>query len=351
MAPPSGPTSSRSWPKAKPTPAARKAAPAAPDGAAVDRFTADLDRIAPARSKLGIAVSGGPDSLALLFLAAAARPGDVEAATVDHALRTESAKEAAMVAGVCEKLGVPHTTLTVEWKRKPETGIQERARIARYRLLGRWAAERGLSALVTAHHLDDQAETLLMRLNRGSGARGLAGMRPAVPLPVPGSNLRLLRPLLGWRRSELEQVCKAAGVKPVHDPSNSDEQFERIRVRNGLAAAGWIDPQGVARSAAHLAAADAALHWATDKEWETQVTASNGEIRYRPSAPLEIRRRIAGRAVAALAREGGGNMLRGPELDRLMAVVARGGKATLRGVLCTGGDEWRFAPAPRRRLN
>lgn len=256
-----------------------------------------------------------------------------------------------MVASVCERLGVPHTTLAIEWKRKPETGIQERARIARYRLLGRWAGQRGLSALVTAHHLDDQAETLLMRLNRGSGARGLAGMRPAVPLPVSGSKLRLLRPLLGWRRSELEKICKAARLKPAEDPSNSDEQFERVRVRRGLVGADWIDPQGVARSAANLAAADAALHWATDREWETQVTASNGEIRYRPSAPLEIRRRIVGRAVAALAREGAGNLVRGPEVDRLMAVITRGGKATLRGVLCTGGEEWCFVPAPRRRLN
>jgi tRNA(Ile)-lysidine synthase len=256
-----------------------------------------------------------------------------------------------MVAAVCDKLGVPHTTLTVEWKTKPETAIQDRARMARYRLLGRWAAERGLSALVTAHHLDDQAETLLMRLNRGAGARGLAGMRPAAPLPLPGAKLRLLRPLLAWRRSDLEKICKSCGTKAVEDPSNSDEQFERVRVRRGLAAASWIDPQGVARSAAHLATADAAIHWAADKEWEAQVTASNGEIRYRPAAPFEIRRRIVRRAVAAFAREGRQNILRGPELDRLVAVLSKGGKATLRGVLCTGGEEWSFAPAPRRRLN
>jgi len=321
----------------------------APDPALVGRISAELDRIAGPESTLGIAVSGGPDSLALLLLAAAARPGKVEAATVDHALRPESAREAQMVAGVCKTLSVPHAILTVEWKRKPDTAIQELARAARYRLLARWVADRGLSALVTAHHLDDQVETLLMRLNRGSGARGLAGMRRAAPLPVPGSNARLLRPLLGWRRLDLEGVCKAAKLKPVEDPSNSDEQFERIRVRRGLAGADWLDPQGIARSAANLASADVALHWAVDKEWESQVSRTESEIIYRPAAPLEIRRRIVRRAVAALAREGKGNIVRGRELDGLVAALASGRKATLRGVLCTGGEQWRFSPAPRRR--
>jgi tRNA(Ile)-lysidine synthase len=320
-----------------------------PDPEILSRFKTELDRIAPPDAKLGIAVSGGPDSLALLLLAAAARPGAVEAATVDHALRTGSAKEAEMVASLCEKLGVPHVTLKAEWKQKPETAIQERARVERYRLLARWLGERDLSMLVTAHHLDDQAETLLMRLNRGSGARGLAGMRPAMALPIPGAKVRLLRPLLAWRRSELEEICKSAGLKPVADPSNEDEQFERVRVRKGLASADWLDSEGMARAAAHLAAADVALHWATDKEWESQVKRGDNAIVYRPAAPLEIRRRIARRSVVALAREGRANPLRGRELDRLVAVLNRGGKATIRGVLCSGGEEWRFTPAPKRR--
>lgn len=318
-----------------------------PDAALVSRFTAALDRIAPPDSKLGIAVSGGPDSLALLLLAAAARPGKVEAATVDHGLRAESAKEAQMVEGLCKKLGVPHSILTAEWKTKPETAVQERARVERYRLLSRWVAKSDLSALVTAHHLEDQAETLLMRLNRGSGARGLAGMRMATP--VPGGKARLLRPLLGWRRSELGEIVKAAGLTPVDDPGNSDEQYERVRVRKGMTGADWLDPEGIARSATHLAQADAALHWAVDKEWETQVTRSDKEIIYRPVAPLEIRRRIARRSIAAFASEGRANPIRGRELDRLVAVLASGRKATIRGVLCSGGDEWRFTKAPKRR--
>lgn len=252
-----------------------------------------------------------------------------------------------MVAGICDELSVPHAILTAEWKQKPETAIQERARIERYRLLGRWLGERDLPALVTAHHLDDQAETLLMRLNRGSGARGLAGMRLAAPLP--GGKARLLRPLLAWRRSELEEICNSAGLDPVDDPSNADEQFERVRVRRGLAEADWLDPEGIARSAAHLAAADVALHWAVDVEWDRQVSRSERDIVYKPAAPFEIRRRIVRRSVAALASEGRTNPLRGRELDRLVAVLSSGGKATLRGVLCSGGEQWRFTSAPRRR--
>jgi len=149
----------------------------APDPDLIARFAGELDRLVAADLKLGIAVSGGPDSLALLLLAAAARPERLEAATVDHALRPESRAEAEMVAGVCGQLSIPHAILTAEWEQKPESALQERARIERYRLLGLWAKERGISALLTAHHADDQAETLVMRLNRGSGVRGLAGMR------------------------------------------------------------------------------------------------------------------------------------------------------------------------------
>src|SRR5690348_1434690 len=103
------------------------------------RLSSELDRLIVAEAKLGIAVSGGPDSMALLLLGAAARPGRVEAATVDHALRPESRAEAELVAGVCGRLGVPHAILTAEWEQKPESALQERARIERYRLLGRWS--------------------------------------------------------------------------------------------------------------------------------------------------------------------------------------------------------------------
>ena len=315
---------------------------------AIERFRRDLDAVVASETNIGLAVSGGPDSLALLLLAAEARPLRVEAATVDHALRPESRAEAETVAQLCERLGVPHAILTAEWEQKPETGIQERARLMRYRMLGNWARERGLTALATAHHVDDQAETLLMRLARGAGVKGLAGMRPVGR--AAANAIALVRPLLGWRHSELEAVCASAGIVPVQDPSNEDEQFERVRVRKALAAMDWIDPVAIAASAGHLAEADGALHWATTLEWQRAVMQGEGQIVYKPTdAPREIRRRIIRRAVLALATEGGGADLRGRELDQVLAALRTGRRATLRGVLCIGGPEWRFTRAPARR--
>jgi len=318
-----------------------------PDQALVDRFGRELDVLIAPGQPIGIAVSGGPDSVALLLLAAAARPGLVEAATVDHALRAESRAEADTVAALCEQLGVPHSILTVEWKEKPETAIQERARKARYGLLGKWARDKGLKALLTGHHADDQAETLVMRLLRGAGVKGLAGMRRFVR--APGTQVALLRPLLGWRRSELEKLCADLGLSPVDDPSNADDQFERVRIRQALAGADWFDSKAVALSATNLAQADTALQWAAMQEWRRGVTNGGGQLVYRPAdAPREIRRRIARRAILSLASEGSGD-LRGPALDKVLAALTAGRKATLRGVMCIGGrHEWRFAKAPPR---
>jgi len=318
-----------------------------PEPQQVERFRSDLDRLVPGAQRLGISVSGGPDSLALLLLASAARPGLIGAATVDHALREESRGEAEMVAALCRRLGVPHCILTAEWSAKPASAIQERARAERYRLLGRWAEAEGLGALLTAHHADDQAETLLMRLSRGAGVRGLAAMRCIGPMP--GSDIPLVRPLLGWRRRELEEICTAAGLDPAHDPSNADDRFERIRVRRALMDGEWLNAAAVARSAAHLAEADAALDWAADLEWARNVTHSPEGAVYRPwDAPPEIRRRIVARIIERLGTEGP-DELRGRELDGLLATLTGGGTATLRGLRCSGGDNWRFARAQSRR--
>jgi tRNA(Ile)-lysidine synthase len=318
-----------------------------PDAETVSRFCRDLDALIGADVRIGVAVSGGPDSVALLLLAAAARPGKVEAATVDHALRDDSRSEAEMVAALCERLEVPHAILTAKWREKPQTAIQQRAREARYRLLDRWAQEKGLNTLITAHHVDDQAETLLMRLARGAGVRGLAGMRRVAE--TPDGTSALVRPLLGWRHAELEQVCADAGIAPVRDPSNEDAQFERVRVRRALACADWLDPQALTLSAANLADADAAIRWATAQLWDRAVTERGDAISFRSEGiPREIRRRLIRRALLKLATEGKAAEIRGRELDRLLALLDAGKKGTLRGVLCSGGEEWRFVPAPNR---
>lgn len=140
-----------------------------------------------ASARFGVAVSGGPDSMALLDLAARAFSGRVEAATVDHGLREASADEAAMVADWCGNAGIAHATLHP--KGAVRGNVQSWARSQRYALLEEWRTAQGLDWLLTAHHADDQLETLLMRLNRGAGVGGLAGVRARQGV--------VLRPLLG----------------------------------------------------------------------------------------------------------------------------------------------------------
>lgn len=319
--------------------------------ALLDRFRADLDALAEPGTRIGIAVSGGPDSLALLLLAAAARPGEIEAATVDHGLRDEAQAEAEMVGELCERIGVPHATLSIEWDLPPATAIQEQAREVRYGALAAWMQDRNLAALATAHHLDDQAETMVMRLNRGAGVRGLAGMRARSTVPGAPA-LPLLRPLLGRRRAELERICMEAGLHPAQDPSNSDTRNERVRIRQALAEADWLDTAALSRSAAHLAADDEAIEWAVDRQWNEAVEAGDDAITYRPTtAPTAIVRRIVARVIVELGTEGDPGELRGRELDRLLAELQSGGTATLRGVRCSGGAEWRFVRSNPRRAD
>lgn len=285
-------------------------------------------------------MSGGPDSLALLLLAHAAMPGQVDAATVDHGLRSESADEAAMVARLCSGLEVPHAVLRVQ---VAKGNLQDEARKARYAALAGWAHERELAAVATAHHADDQAETLLMRLNRASGVAGLAGVRACTNLS--GSALTLLRPLLGWRRGELQAVLDRAGIVAAQDPSNADERFDRVRVRSALAGADWLDVGALARSAGHLADADEALQWAADREWEGQVQALPGGYLYRPRAPRAIRLRVLAKAVDLL-----GGAPRGGALAQLEGALVRGSAANCGGVAgCSTAEGWLLQPEPPRR--
>ena len=208
-----------------------------------------------------IAVSGGPDSTALLWLAAKwARKSKIpiSAATVDHGLRPESAGEAATVARLSEKLGLAHATLV--WTgEKPKTGLPERAREARYALLADHARSIGADTIVTGHHLDDQAETVLMRLLRGSGVAGLAGMAAI----SERDGLRIARPLLEVSKAELIACCDEAGLRYFEDPSNRDPKFTRARLRQMLAEEG-MDARALARLARRAARAEDALKALTE---------------------------------------------------------------------------------------
>lgn len=319
---------------------ARSTAPNDPPAELVARFRASLDRLWPDGGTLGLAVSGGPDSLAMLVLAEAAIGGMFEVATVDHGLRPESAGECAMVARVCAERRIGCDVLELAVARG---NLQAAAREARYAALARWARERGLSAVATAHHADDQAETLLMRLNRASGVAGLAGVRARGK--VPGSDVPLIRPLLDFRHAELVDTVERAGLAPVYDPSNEDERFDRVRLRQALASSAWLDARGLAASASHLADADEALEWAAQREWDEHVTLATEAARYRRHAPRAVAFKVVERAILGLA-----GRPRGQDLARLLNRLEQGEGGNVAGVLATvEADTWVFRREPRRR--
>jgi tRNA(Ile)-lysidine synthase len=323
-------------------------------GAVVERFQRDLNRVWAGAAESGvesarfvIAVSGGPDSMALLALAAVSCSGRIVAVTVDHELRPESRAEAAMVADACAALSVPHATLTPG---RPIAGssLQARAREARYAAIEAWAAKQGLALVLTAHHADDQAETLLMRLNRASGLAGLAGIRASQPM----GDMVLLRPVLDWRRSELRAVVEAAGLPWVEDPSNMDSRHDRSRIRALLGGAPELDPVRLAASAKYLGDAETVIERLVQRLWDEHWRG--------PGQPFdvqrelrEVRRRLIRRAILATRETlavteppfGAGANVE-PLLDALEA-----GSAAVQGgvkVDAVGGG-WVFTAAPPRR--
>jgi tRNA(Ile)-lysidine synthase len=324
---------------------------------AAARFAADLAALWPEEERegpLGLAVSGGPDSLALMLLAHAAMPGQIAVASINHGLRPEAAVEVALVERLARERGIPFTAMTLT----PLTGnIQAQAREGRYSSLEQWAEATGLGAVATAHHADDQAETLLMRLNRGSGLPGLAGVRAALR---PGSGRHaLLRPLLGWRKRELEAVVAEAGITAVRDPSNTNPAFERVRVRQTLASADWLDPVQFAASAEHILEGWQALQWYAELDWHEMVMrdeSAPGGIGYTYCA--NVPRVIGIETILGIIHALGGKATRAEAArawDRLWA----GENASLGGVLARAGVEkvekvgvpmrvWRFRPEPAR---
>lgn len=283
---------------------------------------------------LVLAVSGGPDSTALLWLAArwrsALRRGPkLVAVTVDHGLRPEARREAAAVKRLAASLGVAHRTL--RWAgEKPATGLQEAARTVRYRLLAATARRVRARAIVTAHTLDDQAETVLFRLARGSGVTGLAGMARIAPPPLrqpafSSSPVRgereqgvlLIRPLLDIPKARLIATLQAAGVPFAEDPANRDPRFARTRLR-ALTAALAVEGLTAARFAQfarRMRRADAAIEAAVDRLAEMLAPtpavprADGGAPLTLPAgdwaqAPAELRLRLLGRLIAAAGDEG-----------------------------------------------
>ena len=262
----------------------------APGGDPAARIMAALDRLAGDLPALGLAVSGGGDSVALMQVAAEwARGRRVMVATVDHDLRPGSALEAAEVGRAARALGLTHATL--RWQRETRSGnLMAQARDARLRLLAGWAQRNDLPAVALGHTADDMAETLLMRLVRSAGIDGLAGMaewRDAF-------GMRWLRPALGTQRQELRDWLTARGVSWIDDPSNENPDFERVRIRRAMATLG-LDPAPLALAARHIAEArDALCDFAALVARDAQI-AQGRLILPRGAfneAPPEIRRRL-----------------------------------------------------------
>ncbi|MEQ1929605.1 MAG: tRNA lysidine(34) synthetase TilS, partial [Parvularculaceae bacterium] len=296
---------------------------------AVEEFISALDAL-EAPGRILVAVSGGPDSMALLRLTAAHGRREVAAATIDHGLRPESAEEAAQVARWAAAIGVAHVTLP--WPgAKPATGVQEQARLARYRLLCEYASSADFGAVLIAHHADDQAETLFMRLARGSGLNGLAAMNASLEIAAgAGPPVRFLRPLLGFPRRRLHASLEAFGQTFLRDPSNENPDFERVRVRGLLAALSaqeLLTGEALARSAVRLSRAAARL----DREERQSFALAGGAFHQSGWVRLSEPGRVDASLLRRLVHAVGGGDFPAPEEDagRALAAARNTGAATL----------------------
>ncbi len=318
----------------------------------IERFRADFTPLWAGidlpDARLGVAVSGGGDSLALLLLAQAALPGRVEAATVDHGLRVAGADEAKLVARYCAQIGVPHAILTVS---VAPGNTQGQARNARYAALGDWLNQRHLNALATAHHVDDQAETFMMRLNRGSGLAGLSGIRAIGD--APGVRHPVVRPLLRWRRTELARIVDSFGWSAVDDPSNHDNSFDRVQMRKFLADTDWLDVAAIERSARYLAEANDAIQWAVGREYAECVATDGDAISYAAVRTGLTDTIIRSGVVRAIYRQFDKTLGQAAAAD-LVARLHRAEKANIAGIqadakVVNGEQVWIFRPENPRR--
>lgn len=310
---------------------------------AVGRLTVSAAALEDRQARIAVAVSGGPDSLALLLLAQGAFPGRLIALTVDHGLRPEARAEAAEVARICAELGVAHRILSVPELKGVSANVQAVARVARYAAMAAACGEAGAAVLMTGHHADDQAETLLMRFSRGSGIAGLSGVRAERAL----GDIVLARPLLGWRKAELVDLVQAAGLQAVDDPSNRSPAYDRTAARVLLSETSWLDAGRIAATAHHLADAEAALCWTADQAWRGRAAMEAGAVLLDAEGlPREIVRRLVVRAILALNSDAAPD---GPAIDRLIDRLATGRQSTLAGIRIAHGRKWRFTAAPPRK--
>ena len=294
-----------------------------------------------APERLGVAVSGGGDSTALMHLAARWAPDGtaIHVVSVDHGLREGSAAEVEGVGVRAAALGLPHAAL--RWRWDGGGNLQARARDGRRTAIGGWARERGIPAVLLGHTLDDQAETLVMRLARGSGVEGLSAMAEgALSDPEPGDT-RFLRPLLGVSRDALRGWLRGEGIGWEDDPSNADERFERVRVRGAIRALG-LDPRRLADTAARMGRARRALELrAFEAARALTRPAPDGELRLDreglASADEDTRMRILAGALRCVS--GAAHRPREADLRRALAAALAGHARTLHGCAIRPGRD------------
>jgi len=274
------------------------------------------------RAPFAVAVSGGGDSLALMHLLAGfARAGKLLAPvvlTVDHGLNKTAARDARQVAAWAKKAGLKAQVLV--WRGdKPKAGIEALAREARYRLMGAWMAKKGIATLFVGHTEDDQAETFLLRLARGSGLDGLSAMRAEAPWPVPGfEGLAVARPLLGVSRAVLRDHLTAAGQAWLDDPMNDDTAFDRVKVRRARAALeeAGLSATRIAAAARHLGRVRESLEVVTQAVMARAVRDSTQGLLLDPKALAAAPRELGLRALASVLMTVSGQPYR-PRFDSL----------------------------------
>lgn len=319
--------------------------------AAKDKLVAAItDSMAHPPEHIGAAVSGGSDSLALLLGLKAAfcnRGVKISVATANHGLRSDAAAEADAVAQFASELGFEHSVLT--WDHVRRIGnLQGQARDARFNLLSHWAQQRKIPIVALGHTADDQAETVLMRMRREAGVNGLAG----IPERRTVGGVEFRRPLLSLRRQELREVLRAEGIGWIDDPSNENDQFERVRTRKALAVLESIgvSPTVFASVAENLTQARKALEWYSFLAAREVLDVHFGAVVISRRAfrvlPVEIAHRLLAASIQWLT--GGEYVPRRRAMVDAREVVKLGGGHTVAGcrILIKDEQAWLF-----RKLN
>lgn len=278
---------------------------------------------------IAVAVSGGGDSMALLlglhhYIKTLTVKPKLIALTVDHKLRPDSANEAVQVGKWCKNLSIEHHILAWQFEQMPTSGIQQKAREARYQLMTEFCAQNQISKLFVAHNLEDNAETFFMRLKRGAGLKGLSAIANRAERLTPnGKIIEILRPFLNLKRATLRAFLTQRQQAWLEDVSNQNEKFERVQVRNFLAQTDDFNQDQIAKSAQALARANAALEHYTEVFWQHDIAhLSSGigklDLEKFNNLPSEIQLRILARLVWTL-----GGQDQPPRWQKIEALLAQ----------------------------